>query len=109
MNQGGSRVGESDTSGNGRSVVPRFFFHVRGSRQGLSRDELGFDLPDVETARLMTISAARDLQGLFSSRGKNPKDYTIEVRNAANELVFELPFTLAFEHQEFRLPQRFLH
>lgn len=89
--------------------MPRFFFHVRGIRQGLSRDELGFDLPNIETARLMTISAARDLQDLFSSRGRNPQDYTIEVRTAADELVFELPFAFAFDHQDARRPCRFLH
>lgn len=90
-------------------MVPRFFFHVRGSRQELSRDDLGFDLPNVETALLMTISAARDLRGLFSSRGRNPQDYMIEVRNAADELVFELPFAFAFDHQDARRPCRFLH
>jgi hypothetical protein len=102
-------MGKSDMPGNGRSVVPRFFFHVRGFRQELSRDEFGFDFPDVENACLMTISAARDLRGVFSSRGRNPQDYTIEVRNAADELVFELPFTMAFDHQAPHLPWRFLH
>ena len=87
--------------------MPRFFFHVRSFRQELSRDEFGFDLPDVETACLMTISAARDLMGVFSGRDRNPRDYTIEVRNAADELVFELPFSTAFDHQEPELPRIF--
>ena len=39
--------------------MPHFFFHVRGACQELSRDELGLDFPDVETAYRETFSAAR--------------------------------------------------
>ena len=84
--------------------MPRFFFHVRESCRDLSRDEFGFDLPDVETACLMTISVARDLRVVFAADGRNPQDYAVEVRNAADELVFQLPFSAAFDHQEPQLP-----
>src|SRR5687768_11214208 len=90
--------------GNGRDALPRFFFHVRKFRQELSRDEFGFDLPDVETACLMTISAARDLQVVFPAGGRDPQEYAIEVRNAADEMVFQLPFSAAFDHQESQFP-----
>jgi hypothetical protein len=103
------RMGKSGMPGKGRSVVPRFFFHVRGFRQELSRDEFGLDFPDLETACLMTLSAARDLRDVFSARGRNPRDYTIEVRNAADELVFKLPFTMAFDHPDPDVPWRVLH
>ena len=89
--------------------MPRFFFHVRGLRKEMSRDELGLNFPDVETACLMTISAARDLRGVFSSCGTNPRDYAIEVRNAADELVFELPFNVAFDNRDLDLSWRVLH
>ena len=87
--------------------MPRFFFHVRESCQDLSRDEFGFNLPDVETACLMTISVARDLRVVFAADGRNPKDYAIEVRNAVDELVFQLLFSAAFDHQEPQLPRIF--
>ena len=89
--------------------MPRFFFHVRGNCRELSRDGLGFDLPDVDTACLMTISAARDLRTVFADRGQDPRDYVIEIRNAADELVFELPFAAAFDQQDPQLPTRFPH
>jgi hypothetical protein len=94
----------SEIPANGRIGLPRFFFHVRKFRQDLSRDEFGFDLPDVETACLMTISVARDLRVVFAADGRNPQDYAVEVRNAADELVFQLPFSAAFDHQEPQLP-----
>jgi hypothetical protein len=74
-------------------VVPHFFFHVRNKRQELSRDEFGLDLPDVATACLMSISAARDLRVAFMVQGHDPRDYAITVVNADHEVVFDLPFS----------------
>jgi hypothetical protein len=96
--------GASDIVPEREEFVPRLFFHVRGIHQELSRDELGLDVPDVETAYFMTISAARDLRSVFAARGQNPRDYTIEVTTAADELVFELPFSVAFDHEIVRRP-----
>jgi hypothetical protein len=84
--------------------VPRFFFHVRGSRQEQSRDEFGLDFPDVETTFLMTLCAAHDMRTAFTACGWNPRDYRIEVTNAADELVFKLPFCVVFDHQIARRP-----
>lgn len=88
--------------------MPRFFFHVRGARQELSRDEFGLDFPDEETAFCETFFAARDIRAVFEARGRHPCDYTIEVVNAANELVFRFPFSVAFDHRVPRLIKRFL-
>ena len=96
--------GAADTVPEREEFVPRFFFHVRGFRQELSRDGFGCDFPDVETACLMTISAARDLRSVFVARSQNPRDYTIEVTTAADELVFELPFSAIFDHEVVRRP-----
>ncbi len=79
--------------------MPRFFFHVRGARQKLSRDEFGLDFPDVETAYRETFCAARDIRVVFAACGQNPCDYTIEVVNAADELVFWLSFSEALDHR----------
>jgi hypothetical protein len=85
---------ESDRSDTepGGVVMPRFFFNVRGPCRSLSRDELGLDFPDVETAYLEAFHAAQDLGGEFAARGQNPRDYAIEIVNVSNELVFDLPF-----------------
>lgn len=89
--------------------MPRFFFHVRGARHELSRDELGLDFPDVETAYRETLCAAREIRPVFAARGQRPSDYTIEVVNAADELVFRLPFSAALGHQVPHRTQRFPH
>jgi hypothetical protein len=92
----------------GRGVMPWFFFHVRGIRHDLSRDELGLDFPDVETAYLETFCAARDIGTAFAASGRNVQDFRIEVTNAADELIFRLPIAEAIDHQVPRLPRRFL-
>jgi uncharacterized protein DUF6894 len=88
--------------------MPRFFFHIRGVHQELSRDELGLEFPDVKTVCIETICAARDIGAELAACGRSPRDYTIEVVNAAGELVFALPFSEALGHQVHHLPRRFL-
>ena len=94
----------ADTVMEREEFVPRIFFHVRRIHQELSRDELGLDVPDVETAYLMTISAARDPLSVFAAHSQSPRDYAIEVTTAADELVFELPFSAIFDHEVVRRP-----
>jgi hypothetical protein len=88
----------------GGVIMPRFFFHVRGPDQSLSRDELGLDFPDVETAYLEAFHAAQDLGGEFAARGQSPRDYAIEVVNASDELVFDLPFLEVLDRQSGQPP-----
>ena len=77
--------------------MPRFFFHVRGADERLSRDELGVDFPDQETAYVEVFRAAKDMRGEFAARGEDPHDYVIAVANASHELVFDLPFSDVFD------------
>jgi hypothetical protein len=77
--------------------MPRFFFHIRFDHQRRSRDELGLDFPDVETARAEAVRAARDLRDGFAAQGQDLRDYAIEVENASGELVFRLPFSEMFD------------
>jgi hypothetical protein len=86
--------------------MPHFFFHVRGACQELSRDELGLDFPDVETAYRETFSAAQDLRAVFAARGQHPRDYAIEVVNAADELIFRLTFSEALDQRVPSLTRR---
>ena len=89
--------------------MPRSFFHVRGVCQALSRDEIGLDFPDVATAYRETLLAAQDIGALFAACGRHPRDYVIEVANAADELVFTLPFSTALNRRDSRPTKRRLH
>ena len=77
--------------------MPRFFFHIRGHDQSLSFDELGLDLPDVETAYDEVLRAAQDLEGMFTARSQDPRDYAIQVENVLGELVIYLSFSEIFD------------
>ena len=77
--------------------MPRFFFHIRSADQRLSRDELGVDFPDLETAYVEVFRAARDICDAFTTRGEDPQDYVIAVANASHEFVFDLPFSYVFD------------
>jgi Tfp pilus assembly ATPase PilU len=77
--------------------MPRFFFHIRGHDQSLSLDELGVDLPDAETACAEALCAAQDLEGVFTVRGQDPRDYAIQIENASGELVVYLSFSEIFD------------
>jgi hypothetical protein len=73
--------------------MPRFFFHIRGADQRLSRDELGLDFPDTETACFEAVRAAIDIGGVFALHGQDPQDYAIAVADDSHELVFHVPFS----------------
>jgi hypothetical protein len=87
--------------------MPRFLFHVRFDHYNRSRDELGLDFPDVETAYRETFCAARDIMAVFAACGQHPRDYTIEVVDAADELIFKLPLSGSLDHQALRPTGRF--
>jgi hypothetical protein len=78
--------------------MPRFFFHIRDFRHGLSRDELGLDFSDAKAAYLEAFQASLDLRREFVVRGQSLQNYSIVIANAAHELVFELPFSEVFRH-----------
>ncbi|MBQ0819500.1 hypothetical protein KBI52_04585 [Microvirga sp. HBU67558] len=82
--------------------MPRFYFHIRDADQRRSRDELGLDFPDAETAYLEAFRSAEDIRAEFMARAQNPQDYAIEVTNAADELVFDLPFSEIFDRHAGR-------
>ena len=73
------------------ALMPYFYFHLRGP-SGLSRDELGLDLPDMETAYLEADRAVNDVAGELQAKRLNPRSYAFEITNAAGEPVLELPF-----------------
>jgi hypothetical protein len=77
--------------------MPRFFFNVRFDHLNRSRDELGLDFPDVETARAEAVRGAKDLRDEFVAQGQNPRHYAVEVESASGELAFRLPLSELFD------------
>jgi hypothetical protein len=59
--------------------MPRYFFHIRSNGHGRSHDELGLDFPSVETASSEALRAARDLEGVFTARGQDPREFAPEL------------------------------
>ncbi len=81
--------------------MPWFYFHLRGP-DGLSRDELGLDLPDVEIAFLEADRAVSDVARELLAEGQNPRGYAFEIVNASGDLVLDLPFAETLDRQAGR-------
>jgi hypothetical protein len=79
--------------------MPRFYFHIRCHGETRSKDEFGLDFPDVVSAHNQALHAAQGLDSAVAARGKDPKDCTVEVENAAGELVFSLSVAAIFNGQ----------
>ncbi len=79
--------------------MSQFYFHLRSQTDGLSPDELGLDLPDVETAYLEADRAVRDMARELLRKGKNPRDYAFEITTASGDLVLDLPFSETLDRQ----------
>jgi hypothetical protein len=94
----------ADTGREQERAMPQFVFHIRDFRQGLTRDELGLDFPDAETAYLEAFQAGLDLRREFVARGQSPRDYSIVIANSAHELVSELPFSDVFRDRMTKEP-----
>ena len=76
--------------------MPRYFFHAR-SDKGLTRDEEGVNLPDVEAAHAEALKAAEQMWcNLAPDVARN--DMAIEVTDEAGQAVLTVPFLEAAEH-----------
>ena len=84
--------------------MPQFFFHLRGGPNSFSLNDLGVELPDIEAAYLEAFQAAKDMAQEWLTKGLNPRPCAFEVVNAAGDLVLELPFSEALDHQAGRRP-----
>jgi len=84
--------------------MPRFFVHVRNACNELSRDELGLDFPDAETAYREVLRAALEVRRELALHGRDPSGYAIEVVNASEKLIFILPFSEIHGYQDSQSP-----
>ena len=84
--------------------MPKFFFHLRDNQNSLSRDDMGLDFPDAETACLEAYQGAIDMAREYFANGRNPRGYALEVVNEAGDVLFELPFAEALDAHSGRRP-----
>ncbi len=76
--------------------IPRFFFDHYDS-QGITRDDEGVDLPDLDTAYLEAFWAATEMWIEALRQVRNPSDERFEIRDAAGVVVLVLPFSEVLE------------
>jgi hypothetical protein len=70
--------------------MPHFFFNVRDSR-GCRTDCKGQDIPDLESARLEALKAAKAIWG--DQTGDGPREVrSIEVKDEADRRVMIVPY-----------------
>jgi hypothetical protein len=75
--------------------MPRFYLHVCNGN-GFTEDSEGQDLPDVEAARALAITSARDIMADEMRGGMlNPASF-IEVEDAERKLLFTVHFSDAY-------------
>src|SRR4051812_14158786 len=73
----------------GEIPMPRFFFHVH-SAKGVTRDEVGQLLSNIDTAREEASKAVRELTGDVASTVAR-ESMLIEVTDEAGKTIFNLP------------------
>src|SRR3954463_1337218 len=80
----------------GRSLMPRYFFHLHCGAKTVS-DPSGADLRDPDQAWEAARTTARKLMQTEAAEDMNWLSCHFEVVDEAGEIVFELPFPEAVE------------
>ena len=76
--------------------IPRFYFDHSGPH-GLDRDEVGLELPDLDTAYLEAFRAATEMWIEALGEVRNPSRERFEIRDAGGQLLLVLPFSEIIE------------
>src|SRR5436309_15473383 len=79
--------------------MPQFFFHLRvgGDRDP---DEIGVELPGVETAYLEAFATAQEMWTELLAQGQDPTARVFEITDSNGQLVLELPFSEVLERTQ---------
>lgn len=72
-------------------MAPVYFFNQRFNGE-IGVDAAGLDLPDLETARRRATELAREIMSDEALRGEVVLDRSIEVTDAAGQVLVLLPF-----------------
>jgi hypothetical protein len=66
--------------------MPRFYFHICDA-EGVSRDEEGSDLPDIDAARREAKASARDLITEYMKNRKPVNGQTLQIADADGNVL----------------------
>jgi hypothetical protein len=74
----------------------RYYFHLRIGRQ-FSPDEIGLDLPDLDTAYLEAFHAARAMWSELLAERSDPMLRSFEIADSDGRVLLLLPFREVLE------------
>jgi len=74
----------------------RYYFDLRVGPT-LSPDEIGLDLPDVETAYLEAFKAAQEMWSELLAEGSDPLIRSFEIADERGQILLTLPFREVLE------------
>jgi hypothetical protein len=74
----------------------RYYFHLRIGHT-VSPDEIGLDLPDLETAYLEAFKAAREMWSELLAEGSDPLSRCFEIADERGRSLLTLPFAEVLE------------
>ena len=72
--------------------MPHYYFHL-ASPDDFSRDEIGSDFPDIESAYLGACQAALDMSVEMLRQRRDPSRQRFEISNDEGASLFDLPFS----------------
>jgi hypothetical protein len=85
----------------------RYYFHLRIGPK-LSADEIGLELPDLETAYLEAFDAAQTMWGELLSERSDPQIRAFEITDERGQLLLTLPFGEVLDRARKHSPPRAL-
>jgi hypothetical protein len=74
--------------------MPKFYFHVNGPA-GMTADEEGIELENLDQVREEALGGARDILSDLVKSGKPLDGHTFVIADEAGETVMTIPFRLA--------------
>ena len=74
--------------------MPKFFFHVKDPA-GMTLDEEGIELENLDQVREEALGGARDILSDLVKSGKQLNGRTFVIADEAGETVMTIPFKLA--------------
>jgi hypothetical protein len=74
----------------------RYFFHLRIGEE-LSPDEIGLEMPDLETAYLQAFEAAQAMWGELLAERCDPLIRAFEIADEHGRVLLQLPFSEVLE------------
>jgi len=80
-------------------AMPCFYFHLRAA-QGLSPDEMGLELPNVEAAYLEAFKTARDMWADLLRKREDPTQYSFEITDSLGQVIETPPFSEVLDSTE---------